>query len=242
MTRIVHLSDTHIDGSRHAHQRLARILERAGEIPKVDIVVISGDLTDRGDTPSTDEFFALVADVHQPLLVIPGNHDLRAPLAVHLDHPSGYVNTTLTAAGVTIVGIDSLVEHHDEGALSPETLAYARAAVAAAPGPVVLTVHHPPVTVGNTVMDGIRLHEAAGLAEVVADDRVLAVLTGHLHTPLATTFAGKPVLTAPGVVSTFRLEQADSVQQDRSAAPGLAVHDVQADGRIVTAYRFAEAG
>jgi hypothetical protein len=72
---------------------------------------------------------------------------------------------------------------------------------------------------------------------------VAAVLCGHAHQPISTTFAGTPLVVAPGVVSTLRLPWAVPGPLTRSAAvdldepPGVALHVIDDVGRVTTHFR-----
>jgi hypothetical protein len=57
-----------------------------------------------------------------------------------------------------------------------------------------------------------------------------------VHTALAGTFAGRPMLGAVGIVSTLRIDGGADPLTDASAAPGFSVHTIDDDGRIVTAF------
>jgi 3',5'-cyclic-AMP phosphodiesterase len=52
-----------------------------------------------------------------------------------------------------------------------------------------------------------------------------------------TTFAGRPVLVAPGVVSTIRLPWEAGDVIDRDAPPSVAFHLLGDDGRLTTHHR-----
>jgi len=54
-----------------------------------------------------------------------------------------------------------------------------------------------------------------------------------------TTFAGRPLLVAPGVVSTLRLPWEREELIDFGPPPGYAFHVLDDDGRITTHYRVA---
>jgi Icc protein len=73
--------------------------------------------------------------------------------------------------------------------------------------------------------------------------QVVAVLCGHAHTPAATTFAGRPLLAAPGVVSTLRFpwEPGDAVL-DHDLPPALAYHVIDDDRGVTTHYRAVPTG
>lgn len=239
MTRIAHLSDPHIDGSPERTRRLERVVDEVGALPDIDLVVVTGDIADHG-APAEYAQFIDTFTLPQPTVVVPGNHDLRATMSTYLTaDASGHLNAVATADGLTVVGLDSLIEHETAGALGEDTLAFARDAIAAAPGAIVLAFHHPPVPVGHQLMDQHGLRNAAALAEIVAaHDSVIALLTGHVHTALATTFAGRPLLGAPGIVSTMRLGSRLDPIADQNAMPGLALHTVHPDRRLTTVFHY----
>lgn len=93
--RIAHLSDIHIVGERYGfriesgrsgprgNDKLERVFARLDEIHRrdpLDIVLISGDITDAGRSGEWAEFFALLSrypDLAKRTLILPGNHDLN---------------------------------------------------------------------------------------------------------------------------------------------------------------------
>ena len=59
--------------------------------------------------------------------------------------------------------------------------------------PAYVCLHHPPVEIGVSLMDPIRLREPERLAAVLErHPHHVATLVGHAHTQCATTFAGRP--------------------------------------------------
>jgi 3',5'-cyclic AMP phosphodiesterase CpdA len=233
VVRIAHLSDSHLDLTPGRLRRLERVLDEVMALGDVAAVVVSGDIADHGLAEEYAQFFAAIPP-SLPAVVVPGNHDLREPMSAFASPDgAGCLNAVVEAAGLSLVGLDSLVEGEIWGLLSDTTLQFAQDAIAAATGEVVLTLHHPPVPVGHHLMDQHGLRNAGALADIVReDDRVVAVLTGHVHTALATTFAGRPLAGAPGIVSTMRLGSRTDPIADDTASPGLALHSV--DGRGLT--------
>lgn len=233
MTIIAHLSDPHLDTSEERLDRLRRVLAEVRELDGIAAVLVTGDIADHGAPQEYREFFASLAGA-LPTVVVPGNHDLTAVMSEALRAVDGNVslNRAVTVGELTVVGLDSHIDHADEGMLGPTALEFARDAIGSASGPVVLAVHHPPVPVGHQLMDRFGLQNPEDLEALVReDDRVIAVLTGHVHTSLATTFAGRPLLGAPGIVSTMRLGSKTDPIADSTAAPGLALHTV--DGGVM---------
>jgi Icc-related predicted phosphoesterase len=73
------------------------------------------------------------------------------------------------------------------------------------------------------------------LADVLTDKDV-AVLCGHAHTGAATTFAGRPLIVAPGVVSQSVLPVEGNHVVDYDLPPAIALHVVD-DRGLVTHFR-----
>ncbi|MHA7985035.1 metallophosphoesterase [Rathayibacter sp. CAU 1779] len=237
MVRIAHLSDTHIDGSRDHTHRLERVVAEVIALGDIDLVLVTGDIADHGSPAEYDQFFGVCADL--PLAVVPGNHDARAALTTHVRADAdGFLNTVVDLDGLTVIGLDSLIPGEVAGELSESTIAFARRALDAASGLAVIALHHPPVPIGERFMDENGLRNPEALADLVGnDEKVVGVLTGHVHAALATTFAGRPLLGAPGVSTTLRPGRTPDPFDD-TATPGLAIHTIRSDGTISTVFDF----
>lgn len=242
---IAHLSDPHLDGSEEARARL-RTITAYVRSSAVDVVLVSGDLADHGLPEEYAEVARELAfDV--PVLVLPGNHDVSAPLRAGLsafvdspgvDHP---VHQIRHVGAARFVLVDSTVPGEDHGLLSDESLAWLdRTLGEPADGPLFVAMHHPPFELHHPVMDQWKLQNPDALAEVLADKPITALLTGHVHNAIVSTFAGHPVLGAPGIRSTVPLPfepTTDSVV-DPQAHPGLAFHAYTANQPLQTIYRY----
>ena len=234
MLTIAHLSDPHLDLSPERMQRFAATLRQVGALPRVDALLVSGDLADHGLAEEYASFFAnLPSGV--PTLVIAGNHDLAAPLAGALvaAKMTPHSNAVLHLDGLTIIGLDSHIDGRDDGLLDAATLDFARDEIGAAPGPVVVMLHHPPVPIGHHIVDEhFALANPQDLELLIRESpRVIAVFTGHVHAAFTTTFAGVPILGSPGIVSTMRLGSRTGPIADVDAMPGFALHAI--DGQNI---------
>jgi 3',5'-cyclic AMP phosphodiesterase CpdA len=203
---------------------LDRFRSVVDRLPTVDALVVTGDIADHGlDT----EYRAFLGELPpHPRVVVPGNHDERAMF----ERALGSRNSLLDLDGVRIVGLDSSVAGEDHGLLDPETLDFAREAIATAPGSVVLAMHHHSVPVGHPLIDATDLQNSSDLAALITP-RVIALLTGHVHTAVSATFAGVPTIGAPGIASTLRLELPARIATNQPALPGFVVHTI--DGSSV---------
>lgn len=248
MLVIAHLSDTHLDGSVEARDRLRRVTSylRAFSRP-VDVVLVTGDLADHGLESEYAEVAAeLTVDV--PVLVLPGNHDIGAPLRSGLTsyvespgegHP---VHQVREVAGARFVLLDTSVPGENHGLLSAESLAWLSGVLAEpVEGPLFVAFHHPPMELQHPVLDQWRLQDADGFASVLRDSPVTALLAGHVHNGIASSFAGLPLLVAPGIRSTVPLPfepTAAAGLVDVTAPPGLALHTYVPGHPLLTTYRF----
>jgi 3',5'-cyclic AMP phosphodiesterase CpdA len=104
--------------------------------------------------------------------------------------------------------------------------------------PALVCLHHYPVPLHTGIADTIRLAGEDRLAAVISrHPQVVAVLCGHAHPAAATTFAGRPLLVGPGVLSTGVTPWDVSATADYEAPPAVAYHIVGDDGRLTTHYR-----
>jgi len=93
--RVAHLSDIHVVGERYGfriesgrggprgNERLARVLARLEDIHSaqpLDIVLVTGDITDAGLATEWAEFLDLLAEhpaLAERMILVPGNHDVN---------------------------------------------------------------------------------------------------------------------------------------------------------------------
>lgn len=229
--KIAHLSDMHLDQRDLPLARFRQVLDAVRLVPDLDAVVVTGDVADHA-APAEYAAFRAALPTDLPVLVTTGNHDLRATFEQHI----GPRNSILDLPGLRIVGLDSLVDGEDPGLLDAETLDFGRAAIADAPGSIVLALHHPPAPIGHAPIDATRLTNAGALMELVGVSSAIAgILTGHVHTPHVARFAGAPLIGAPGIVSTLRIDDESRISADGHAPPGFAVH-VLRDGQLASRF------
>ncbi|GAA4020522.1 metallophosphoesterase [Allokutzneria multivorans] len=258
MIVIAHISDTHFDGEDRATGRAKAVMDYIrGLAEPVDAIVVSGDITDHG---SEQEYElareVLAADV--PVLIVPGNHDARSNFREVLlrkgfvddaegEDPTGTdapINRVREVGGAVFLLCDSVIPGRDEGLLDDDTIAWLdeRLTEVSPEAPALICVHHPPVRLHDPFIDALGMRGADRLARVVEKHpRVAGVLCGHAHAAVATTFAGRPLLVAPGVVSTGLLPW-EHGGVSTELPPGLAFHVLDDQNRLTTHYRVVLPG
>src|SRR5262249_46484016 len=151
----------------------------------------------------------------------------------------GLPNQAYEVGGALFAMCDSTIPHQDDGYLADETLTWLEGVLDEAAGPVFVCFHHPPVTLNIPFVDNIRQNGEERLAALPRrHPNVVAFLCGHAHTPAATTFAGLPLLVAPGVVSTVMLPWEQEKPLDFRLPPAVAFHILDDEGRLTTHFRI----
>jgi 3',5'-cyclic-AMP phosphodiesterase len=234
---LVQVSDLHLDGSPQRRDRAARVMAYVNGLRGVDAVLVSGDIADHGTPAEYEEARELLRSPHR-VLTCPGNHDVREPYeSVLLGRApgGGAVNEAHDVNGVLVAMCDSSVPGRPEGRLDEDTLAWLDRQLD--DRPALVCFHHPPVPMHQPMLDAILLTDPDPLAVLLdRHPQVVAVLTGHAHTAAASTFAGRPCLVAPGVVSTLRLPAERAGDLDYDLPPAVALHCLE-DGLLTTHFR-----
>ncbi|MET8751238.1 metallophosphoesterase [Streptomyces sp. NPDC004667] len=248
MIVIAQLSDVHFDGGTRAAERTRAVMEYLDALPyDLDAVLMSGDIADRGTDAEYEQAREVLASRH-PAVVCPGNHDERGAFRRVLlgqEEPSAEpVDQVLRGEGFVLAVCDSSVPGKDHGYLEDSTLAWLDGILTGTPHevPVLVAFHHPPVPLHTPYVDDIRQFGEERLAALAErHPHLLAFLCGHAHTAAVTTFAGRPLLVAPGVVSTLRLPWETQTDPDHHVhldePPAVAFHVIGDDGRLTTHYR-----
>lgn len=249
---IAHLSDLHVrptgvpayrvvESTMLAERALAAVRNLS---PRPDAVVISGDLTDCG---LASEYALLAAMLRRylgglPVYLIPGNHDRRNAFRAALGGWPGvtedpeFVQYAVENLPVRLLMLDSVVPGAGHGELCPARMEWLATRLAEAPNrPTILALHHPPITCGLRVLDGINLRTAPALAALLAQNRqVERVLCGHHHRPITGRIAGAVVVVAPSVAHQGSFELEDDEGRFTLEPPGFCVHLHLPDGSVVS--------
>ena len=206
MLTLLHISDLHFGPP--LHQETAAVLERFANDIDPDVIVASGDFTQRAGA----EQFRAAAEFlerlpRKPVIVTPGNHDVPLyRVRARLFNPySGYkryiseeLDSVTRVPGATIVALNSTAPRRaiTNGRISNWQLEYARRAFADTPAEeqrVVVSHHHfapPPDFEGGDAMP-----KAKRALDAFTQMRVDVILGGHLHR----AYIGNSLDVYPGV-------------------------------------------
>jgi 3',5'-cyclic AMP phosphodiesterase CpdA len=217
---IAQISDTHVRPQGQLYHGVAdsnRMLAQAiahlhGLDRRPDLVLLTGDVVDKGHADEYAMARALLAELTIPYLAIPGNHDhresFRTAFADQLALPaSGPLHYCVDSYPVRIVALDSTVPGAHHGAIDEAGLQWLQATLAAdLAKPTVVMLHHPPFASGIPYMDAYRLLAPEGLAQVIQGfGHIEAVLCGHVHRQMLRRWAGTVVCSCPSTTTEIAL-------------------------------------
>jgi 3',5'-cyclic AMP phosphodiesterase CpdA len=224
MARLIHLSDLHFGA--HEPRLVDAVAERIDE-EKPDLVVISGDFTQRARTEQFKEaceFLDRLREAGHDVLAVPGNHDVPlydvfrrflSPLTRY----KRYIDDTLCPVhelpGVTVVGINTARSFTvSDGRINEEQMRFIRETFGRSNANAmrVLVTHHPlfalPVGETREVKRAVGRNELA--LDAAAESGVDMLLAGHHHT--ASTHSARDLVTRAGPALVVQAGTATSVR------------------------------
>lgn len=184
---VVHLSDLHLGA--HVDARVESLLADVGD-RRPDLVVVSGDLTQRARRGQFSDALELLKRLPSPVLSVAGNHDLPlfnlperllAPSRRYEQFITRNLDPVVALADLIAVGLDTMPRWRwKAGHVSPQQIGLVRDALSSGPAEAwrLLVTHHPvlPASLSGLVGRG-------ALVEVCAEAGVSVLLSGHTHVP-----------------------------------------------------------
>lgn len=244
VVRIVQLTDTHLCQSQggtllgmdtdHSLQAVINLVqqERAG----VDLLLGTGDLSDRGAREAYERLESYFEQFPCDSFWLPGNHDDRGAMEAAANSATRLCKE-IRVSRWQILMLDSQVPGEVGGELGEAELALLEDALRAARDQglySLVCLHHPPVTIGCEWLDEQMVADAAAFFDVL--DRypgVRGVLWGHVHQQIDRQRNGVSLMGSPSTCVQFAPGSKGFRADD--LPPGYRWLDLHGDGRIETA-------
>jgi Icc protein len=244
-TLVAQVTDLHIGFDRdNPHElnvrRLNLVIDQLNAMrPKPSLLLVTGDLVEfADDLDAYRHLVALVGRWEGPVLWAIGNHDGREQFRSVLPQvpadDNGFVQYEMDHGGLRWIVLDTLDAGRHGGMICEKRAAWLKKRLTERKDtPTVIVLHHPPVDTGIDWMSALSCEEWVQRLEAVIRParQVVGMIAGHVHRPIATSFAGKPLVvcasTAPWVA--LDLEDIDPKHPDGRPlilgdAPAFALH------------------
>lgn len=215
--------------------------------PLPDVVLLTGDLTERGHP---DEYKVLLGILGRhlsvPLFAVPGNHDRREAMTAHFPHlrqEDGFIQYALEDYPVRIVMLDTHVPGSPHGELCERRMAWLDRTLSAVPDkPTLIAMHHPPFLCGIVHMDRMALTQREAFAALIARHKqVKRVICGHDHRPVTAQVAQAIASMAPSVAHQVELDlRPDAPSAFVLEPPAYQLHHWSAEHGFVTHTAYVE--
>jgi 3',5'-cyclic AMP phosphodiesterase CpdA len=194
---IVQLSDTHFGTEVPA---VAAALRRSLRAQPIDLLILSGDITQRA---RADQFRAARAFIDAlqpptapPLLAVPGNHDiplldlprrLLSPYGRYAAFFGSDLQPVFENERVLVIGVDATRRYrHIDGQIDARQIdAVAQRLQRTAPDKIRVVVAHQPFDAVAASDEKNRVHGGGAALQRWADSGLDLVLGGHIHYPFA---------------------------------------------------------
>jgi 3',5'-cyclic-AMP phosphodiesterase len=214
----VHLTDLHVGDPSVPDESLlsdtnatlrAVLAEVKRLSPAPAFMVVSGDVTNRGDDVSyaaVKTIFA-EAELDMPVLFALGNHDGRAAFRRTMlgqgdDSPAPYDHDAVIE-GLHVITLDTSLPGRIGGGFEPGQLDWLTQRLEAHPAlPRLLVMHHAPMLDEDdpaTEWEALTAADTARLRKLLAPhDNIVGILSGHIHYDRVSNWHGIPIVVGIG--------------------------------------------
>ena len=246
MTKIIQISDPHIvakgklaygqvDTCLALTQCVTQINKILPEIGPVDMIIVTGDLTDFGTSDEYSLFRELIEELNIPYRAIPGNHDDKSVMQKCFADAdwmpkTGPINWQIDFEDLKVIGLDTSIIGKAHGNLETDSLNFLRSSLNSAKGkPVIVASHHPPIITGIEKMDIQNLRDSDELKEILSTYQgELKLICGHIHRNIVTQFGNVICQIAPGVSHAVTIDLRKGSPNCLTKEPGsFLLHEIR---------------
>jgi len=227
--KFIHVTDSHMDlQNEDSVEAMVLLVETINKNYKnLDFVLFGGDNFNNNVPGNKDaqKFKSITSKLHCPAYSVRGNKEsspkpaedsinLKEFQSMFMDDKALEVvgrDWALEKKGVQILGLDSCIEHQNNGLYTKETIAFAKKRLQNGKATVILN-HHPYTNYwGGKEEKDIHKYVLNNTKEVQQalfhHDNLILTLSGHKHIDSVTEIAGTKVIVTRGFVRPLDMDQ-----------------------------------
>ena len=255
--KLAHISDLHLmPDVSDSGERIPSSLDVARAIAEdlhaiakaLDLVVVSGDITERADAESFANFEKIFGRIGLPIIVVPGNHDGPAGMLDYMASSTllgnwDVTNRLVEIEGVRFFGLNTNIEGLVSGALDDESLSMVEQQIRRTTAQrLVIVMHHPPLVLGLKQFDDFAYMDRGDEFSKItaAAENGVIVLSGHVHRPYSVRDGQLSCFVAGSMIAPYDSRNPFGTDPLRPAAlqDFYYIHDIAPCGRhVVTPQR-----
>jgi Icc protein len=245
---VLQISDSHLHAAADSRMRgvttyatFLSVLEHAQRDRRwpVDVILATGDIVQDESRAGYERFRASMEPLGVPVLSIPGNHDDPNLMGEILTSGAFQLGGELRLGPWSIVMLSTFLAGEDAGGLGPARLQGLKQALAVHEGQhVLVAMHHHPLPMGSTWLDGVALRDGAAFWQIVDQHpAVRGVVCGHVHQASDRNRNSVRFMSTPSTCAQF-LPNSEFFALDERP-PGMRWLELNPDGTIETEVTWA---
>ncbi|RDI37202.1 3',5'-cyclic-AMP phosphodiesterase [Aquicella lusitana] len=216
---IIQISDTHLfadsEGillgvkTQASFKAVVDLVQR--EAGKIDLILLSGDLSQDGSKEAYIRLANFLKSVNVPIYCVPGNHDNVKVMAHVYPYETISNHRHIILKNWHIILLNSQKPGAVEGYLDPSQLNYLQHCLQTYPEHQALIVfHHQPVPVGSRWLDNLGLTNADAFWRIISSyPNVNTVFFGHVHQEFEQVVNKVHCYAAPSTCIQFKRNKDD---------------------------------
>ena len=244
--RLIQITDPHLLRGEHDTHRTVNtsktfehVLGGAQALIRdADAVLLTGDIAQDEDAATYARLYQSWTQDwvghHTPVWCLPGNHDAPVLMQAQLTQPPFSYLGHHTLGNWEVVVLDSRNPGKASGLLGDQERARLATRLAESQAAhILVAMHHHPVPLGTSWLDSVGLEDRDDFAHIIArDDRVRAVIFGHIHQVVDRSVDGVRFLGCPSTGVQFTPNQTDFALDERP--PGFRTLSLYPSGAVHT--------
>lgn len=191
---------------------------------QVDILLVTGDISQDGSAESYRRFHEKIACIDSPTYFLQGNHDYVKPMIEQFGQqhvaPCVLPQTDIKPSPWQIILLNSSVENQVGGHFGKEQLDFLEQALEGdSESPTMLCFHHHPMLIDSEWLDKQVIDDAQDFFNIVDRfNNIKLCIYGHVHQDRLTIRKQLPFYASPSTCVQFKPEMKDFSLDDKAPA------------------------